>query len=107
MPVIGGNKDTPIAFKNCTAFTRYVRHIYYEHVETAENIDIITSMYKLLEYSDNYAESSGSLSQYKRDEQNMTAVGNPDNINTNDSSSFKYKSSFLKELTSRAVAAKY
>ena len=62
-------------------------------------------MYNLLEYSDNYSESSGSLWQYKRDEQNMTAARNPDNINTNDSSSFKYKSSFLKDLTSRAVAA--
>ena len=62
-------------------------------------------MCSLLEYSDNYAESSGSLWQFKRDEQSMTAAGNPDNINTNDSLSFKYKSSFLKNLTSRNVAA--
>ena len=40
-------------------------------------------MYNLLEYSDNFAESSGSLWQYKRDEQNMTNTGNPDNVNTN------------------------
>ena len=62
-------------------------------------------MYNLLEYSDNYADSSGSLWQYKRDEQNMTAAGNPDNINTNDSSSFKYKSIFLEDLASRNAAA--
>ena len=41
-------------------------------------------MYNLLEYSDNFAESSGSLWQYKRDEQNMTNAGNLDNVNTND-----------------------
>ena len=62
-------------------------------------------MYNLIEYSDNYADSSGGLWQYKREEKNMTAAGNPGNINKNDSSSFKYKSGFLKDLTSRAVAA--
>ena len=36
-------------------------HINEEHVETAENLDIIVLMYNLIEYSDNYADSSGSL----------------------------------------------
>ena len=30
-----------------------------EHVETAENLDIIMPMYNLIEYLDNYADSSG------------------------------------------------
>ena len=34
----------------------------------------------------------------------MTAAGNSDNINTNDSSSFEYKSNLLKSLTSKTVA---
>ena len=51
-------------------------------------------MYNILEYCDNYAESSGGLWQYKRDKQNLTDAGNPDNINIIDSSSFKYRSSF-------------
>ena len=51
-------------------------------------------MYNLLKYSDNYADS-GSLWQFKRDEQNMADAGNPDNVTTADSSSFKYKSSLL------------
>ena len=37
----GGNANTKVAFKNCTPFTRCVAHIDYEHVETAENLDII------------------------------------------------------------------
>ena len=53
-------------------------------------------MYKLIECSDSY--SSGSLWQFKRDEQNMNN-GNPANVTTDDSSSFKYKSSFFKPLT--------
>ena len=35
----------------------------------------------------------------------MTKAGNPDNNNTNDSSSFKCKSNFLKGLTTRDIAA--
>ena len=77
---VGGNPNTPVAFKNCAPFRRCVTHINNEHVETAENMDIIIPMYNLLEYSDNYADSSGSLWQFKRDEQNMTEAGNPDNV---------------------------
>ena len=70
-------------------------HINDEHVETAEGLDVIMPMYNLLEYSDNYPESSENLWQFKRDEQNMTNAGNPDNVTTSDSSSFNYKSSFF------------
>ena len=51
-------------------------------------------MYNLLEYSDNYADSSASLYQFKRDEQNMNS-GNLTDVTTGGSSSFKYKSSLL------------
>ena len=62
-------------------------------------------MHNLLEYFDNSEESSGSLWQYKKDEQNMNNAGNPDNVNANDSSPFKYKSNLLKGLTTRDIAA--
>ena len=51
-------------------------------------------MYNLLEYSDNYADSCGSLYQFVRDEQNMNNENIAD-VTTADSSSFKYKSSIL------------
>ena len=54
-------------------------------------------MYNLIEYSDNYSDTSGSLWHFKRDKQNMNN-GNPTNVTTADSSSFKYKSSFFKTL---------
>ena len=96
---VGGDQNTPIVFKNCAPFRRCVTHINDEHVETAENLDMIMSMYNLLEYSDNYAGSSGRLWQFKREEQNITnAGGNPNNVTTTDSPSFKYKSSLLKDL---------
>ena len=71
----GGNANTSVAFKNCAPFTRCVTHINDEHVETAENSDIIMPMYNLIEYSDNYADSSGSLWQFNRYEQDITAAG--------------------------------
>ena len=64
-----------------------------EHVDNFDNIDIIMPMYNLIEYSVNYWDTSGSLWQFKRDKENMNNE-NPDNVTT-DSSSFKYKSSFL------------
>ena len=60
--------DTNVAFKNCAPFTRCVTHINDKHVETAENVDIIMPIYNLIEYSDNYADSSGCLYQFKRDQ---------------------------------------
>ena len=90
----GGDANTKVAFKNCAPFRRCLTYINGEHVETAENLDIIIPMYNFLEYSDNYADSSGSLWQFKRDEQNMNN-GNIADVTTDDSTSFEYKSSIL------------
>ena len=81
--------NTNVAFKNCAPFTRCVTHINDEHVETAENLDIIMPMYNLIEYSDNYEDSSGSLYQFKRDESPMNDVENPLNVALGNSTSFK------------------
>ena len=100
--VKGGNDGTKVAFKNCAPFTRWATHINDEHVETAENFDIIMPMYNLLEYSDNYADSYGSLWQFKRDEQIMNNENSAD-VTTDDSSSFKYKSSLLGNTSATGV----
>ena len=67
------------------------------HIDTAGNFDIIMPMYNLIEYSDNYSNTSGSFWQFKRDESPVNNVGNHDNVSTDNSTSFKYKSSFLGE----------
>ena len=76
-------------------FTRCATHINDEHVETAENLDIIIPMYNLIEHSDNYADSSGSLYQFKRDESPMNNAGNPSNVALDNSTSLKSKTSLL------------
>ena len=65
--VVNGNQNTLFSFKNCSTFTRCVTHINDENVETADNLDIVMNLYNLIEYSDNYADTSGCLWQYKRD----------------------------------------
>ena len=72
--------DTNVAFKNCAPFTRCVTHVNDEHFETGENLDIILSMYNLIEYSDNYEDSSGNLYQFKKDESPMNNGVNPLNV---------------------------
>ena len=52
-------------------------------------------MYNLIEYSDNYADSSGSLYQFKRNEQPMNDAGNPKKVALDNSTSFKYKATTL------------
>ena len=56
-------------------------------------------MYNLIEYSDNYSDSSGSLYQFKREESPMNNSGNPNNIALDNSTSFKYKATLLGKAT--------
>ena len=91
--------STNVAFKNFAPFTRCATHVNDEHVESAENFDIITPMYNLFEYSDNHADSSGSLSQFKRDESPINDAGNLNNAALDNSTSFKYKASLLGKVT--------
>ena len=91
--------DTNVVFKNCAPFTRCATHINDEHVETAENLDIIMPMYNLIEHSNNYADFSGSLYLFKRDESPMNNAGNLLNTALDNSTSFKYKASLLGKAT--------
>ena len=62
---IAVNANTRLVFKNCAPFTKCNLEINDEHVDTAENLDIVMPMYNLIEYSDNYQDSSAMLYQYK------------------------------------------
>ena len=95
----GGDDNIKAPFKNCAPFMKCKTHINDEHVETADNLNIVMPMYNLTEYSDNYSDTSGSLWQFKRGESPVTNSGNPDNVSVDNSSSFKYKFSFIGEST--------
>ena len=59
-----------VAFKNCAPFTNCISEINNTQVDNAKYIDIVMPMYNLIEYSDNYAKTTGSLWQYFRDDPN-------------------------------------
>ena len=87
---------TQVAFKNCTPFEKCRTEINETFVDEADFINITMPMYNLIEYSDNYSDTSGSLWQFKRDE----IEGNVDltvdaNHIPNNLSSYKYKSSLI------------
>ena len=82
-----------VALKNCAPFTKCNLEINDKHADTADNLDIVMSMYNLIEYSDNYQDSSATLYQYKLDEPPEANAIN--NLTTNTSSSFKYKVNLL------------
>ena len=89
--------DTRLTLKNCAPFTKCSLEINDEHVDIAENLDIVMSMYNLIEYSDNYQDSSGTLYQYKRDEPpEDDAVAD---LTADNSDSFKYKIKLLGNVT--------
>ena len=85
--------NTGLALKNCAPFTKCNLEINDEHIDTVENLDITMPMYNLIEYSDNYQDSSATLYQYKRDEPpEANAIAD---LTADNSSSFKYKISLL------------
>ena len=45
----GGHANTRVSFKNCAPFTKYITHIDDEHVDNANNLDIIMPMCNLID----------------------------------------------------------
>ena len=88
------NTNKKIIFKNCAPFTDCIRKINNTQVYNVKDIHIVMLMYNLIEYSDNYSKTSGSLWQYCKD---IPAVNNNGDIvdfngaNATDSFNFKAK----------------
>ena len=58
------NANKKVRFKNCAPFTNCLSKINNTQIDNAEYIDILMPMYNLIEYSDNYSKTSGSLWKY-------------------------------------------
>ena len=61
-------RDKGVAFTNCTTFTKCISRINNTDIDTAQDIDIVMPMYNLIEYSNNYSKTSGSLWHNYKDE---------------------------------------
>ena len=53
--------DRCVTFKNCAPFSKCISRINNTDIDNAHDIDIVMPMYNLIEYSDNYSKTSGSL----------------------------------------------
>ena len=59
---------TQVVFKNCAPFKKCSTEIDGNLVDEASFIIITMPMYNLIQYSDNYSDTSASLWNFKRDE---------------------------------------
>ena len=74
-----------LASRNNAPLINYISKIIGVKIDNAEDLDVLMSMYNLLEYSKNYRKTTGSLWNYYRDEPS-------DHLSCN-SESLKYKTS--------------
>ena len=63
-------RNEGVIFKNCAQFTKCISRINGTDIDNSPDIDIVMPMYNLIEYSDNYSKTSGSLWQYYKDDPN-------------------------------------
>ena len=63
-------RDKGVTFKNSAPFTKCISRINNTDIDNAQDKDIVIPMYNLIEYSDNYSKTSGSLWQYYKDDPN-------------------------------------
>ena len=54
-------RDNGVAFKNCAPFINCISEINNTEIDSAKDIDIVMPMYNVIEYTDNYAKTTGSL----------------------------------------------
>ena len=80
-------RNKNLAFKNNAPFIYCISKINGIKIDNVEDLDVVMSMYNLLEYSQNYRKAAGSLWNYYRDE--------PSNPLSSNSESFKYKTSIV------------
>ena len=88
---VEANNSTDVAFNNCAPLSTCTKKINDVFVDEVNHIYIAMPMYNLIEYRNNYSNTSGSLWQFKRDE---VPTNNAD-LTIDNSQSFKYKAALL------------
>ena len=88
------NTNKKKIFKNCVPFTNCISKINNADIDNAKYIDIVMPMYNLIEYSENYSKTSGSLWQYCKEIPAINddeAIVDFNGVNATDSINFKNK----------------
>ena len=59
-------RNKKLTFQNIAPFRSCISKINNTFIGNTENLEVVAPLYNLLEYSDNYSITSGSLSNYQR-----------------------------------------
>ena len=96
--------QTQVAFTNCTPFTKYITQIDEKAIDDVEHLDLLISVYNLIEYSSNHSEATVCLWFYSKYEGTNF---NEDIANDDNFKCFKCKVKLLGNIVaqSRANAA--
>ena len=90
------NRNKKVIFENCAPFPDCISEINNKEIDHAKDIDVVIPMYNLIEYSDNYSKTSGSLWQYCRAEPFINYSGVIVNVPDDpDNASFKHKQKII------------
>ena len=93
---IRDKRNRPLILKNNAPFVSCITRINGKLIEDADDLDIVMSMYNLLDYSKNYRKTIGSLYNYYRHELSDDADDNNfDNIKVVNSNTFNYKNKII------------
>ena len=88
------NRNKKLIFKNFSQSTNCISKLNNTQIDHTKYIDIVMPMYNLIEYSDNYSKTSGSLWQCCKDipaVNNNGAIVDFNGANATDSFDFKTK----------------
>ena len=88
----GGNNNKKVMFKNSAPFSDCKSETNNTQVDIHKDIDVVATIYNLIEHSNSYLDTFGSLWQYYRDEPSLANNAIVDFAGANNNSkSFKYK----------------
>ena len=87
--------DKQAIFKNCTSFTDCITETNNTQVDNAKDLDAVMLMYNLIEYTDIYLKTSGTLYQFYRDKPNENDI--------TESESFKIRTKFVDNTNNASI----
>ena len=74
-PIVNpNNNDKKVVFKNCALFIDCISEKNNTKIDNAKDIDVVTPMLNLIEYSNNYSTTSGNFWKYYIDEPALTDI---------------------------------
>ena len=67
---VADERNKEVIFRNYEPFTECISEINNSQIDNSEYLDILMTMYNLIEYKDNYSKKSGNCEQFYRYKQN-------------------------------------